>query len=256
MEGGLPAPQAYQARSGLGGERDQCPSSSSLPSWRRVRSASTAGYFHRCSRCPRPTAPIYSATRETAWKRVEPEGKPGQRGWNVSPGICSGSIQLITTEMSAVRPMPSPHALSDEELMRRLAAGRQESLGRLHRRYAPLVFKKAAHSLDRSTAEEIVQDVFVAVWRNAGVFSPERGAFRPWVLRIAHFRILNELRRRRRLPRLEPDPDGSLLASLPDDGPEPEELAWRESLRPAMRSACRELPRSQRQAVDLAFFKD
>jgi len=158
--------------------------------------------------------------------------------------------------MSAVRPMPSPHALSDEELMRQLAAGRQESLGRLHRRYAPLVFKKAAYSLDRSTAEEIVQDVFLAVWRNAGVFSPERGAFRPWVLRIAHFRILNELRRRRRLPRLEPDPDGSLLASLPDDGPEPEELAWRESLRPAMRSACRELPRSQRQAVDLAFFKD
>ena len=174
----------------------------------------------------------------------------------MSPGTFNGSIQLITTEMSTVRPMPSPHALSDEELMRQLAAGRQESLGRLHRRYAPLVFKKAAYSLDRSTAEEIVQDVFLAVWRNAEVFSPERGAFRPWVLRISHFRILNELRRRRRLPRLEPDPDGSLLASLPDDGPEPEELAWRESLRPAMRSACRELPRSQRQAVDLAFFKD
>ena len=174
----------------------------------------------------------------------------------MSPGICSGSIQLITTEMSTVRPMPSPHALSDEELMRQLAAGRQESLGRLHRRHAPLVFKKAAYSLDRSTAEEIVQDVFLAVWRNAGVFSPERGAFRPWVLRIAHFRILNELRRRRRLPRLEPDPDGLLLASLPDDAPEPEELAWRESLRPAMRSACQELPQSQQQAVDLAFFKD
>ena len=158
--------------------------------------------------------------------------------------------------MSAVRPMPSPPILSDEELMHQLAAGRQESLARLHRRYAPLVFRTAAHSLDRSTAEEIVQDVFMAVWRNAAVFTPKRGAFRPWLLQIARFRILNELRRRRRHPRLQPDPDGLLLAGLPDHGPGPEELAWRESLRPVMRSACKELPRSQRQAVDLAFFKD
>jgi RNA polymerase sigma-70 factor (ECF subfamily) len=119
-----------------------------------------------------------------------------------------------------------------------------------------LVFTTAAHSLDHSTAEEIVQDVFLAVWRNAAVFTPKRGAFRPWLLQIAHFRILNEHRRRRHRPRLQPDTDGLLLASLPDDGPGPEELAWRESLRPVMRSACRELPRSQRQAVDLAFFKD
>jgi RNA polymerase sigma-70 factor (ECF subfamily) len=158
--------------------------------------------------------------------------------------------------MSAGRHVTSSLALSDEELMRQLAAGRQESLGRLHRRYAALIFRTAAYALDRGAAEEIVQDVFLAVWRNAGVFSPERGAFRSWVLRIAHFRILNELRRRRSLPRVQPDPDGLLLASLPDGGPEPEELAWRESLRPVVQSACKQLPRSQRQAVDLAFFKD
>jgi RNA polymerase sigma factor (sigma-70 family) len=157
--------------------------------------------------------------------------------------------------MSAIRPMPSPQANSDDELMRQLAAGRQESLGRLHRRYAPLVFITAAHSLDRGAAEEVVQDVFVAVWRNAAVFTPKRGAFRPWLLQIAHFRILNELRRRRRRPRLLPDADDLFLASLPDVGPEPEELAWRESLRPVMRSACQGLPPSQRQAVDLAFFQ-
>ena len=157
--------------------------------------------------------------------------------------------------MSAINPMPSPRALSDEELMRQLAAGREEPLGRLYRRYASSVFSIAAHSLDRSTAEEIVQDVFLTVWRNAGVFIPERGAFRAWVLKIAHFRILNELRRRRRRPISEPDLDGLLLAGLPDNGPEPEELAWRASLRAGMRSACNDLPPPQRQAVDLAFFK-
>jgi RNA polymerase sigma-70 factor, ECF subfamily len=157
--------------------------------------------------------------------------------------------------MSAMSPMTSPQAPSDEELMRQLAAGREEPLGRLYRRYASLVFSIAARSLDRSTAEEIVQDVFLAVWRNAAVFTPERGAFRPWVLQIAHFRILNERRRSRRRPISQPDFDDRLLASLSDDGPEPEELAWRASLRTGMQSACKELPRPLRQAVDLAFFK-
>ena len=157
--------------------------------------------------------------------------------------------------MSAIRPITSPQPLSDEELMRQLAAGREEPLGTLYRRYVSLVFSIAAHSLDHSTAEEIVQDVFLAVWRNAAVFAPERGAFRPWVLQIAHFRVLNELRRRRCRPILQPDFDGLLLASLSDNGPKPEELAWHASLRAGMQSACKELPRPQRQAVDLAFFK-
>jgi RNA polymerase sigma-70 factor, ECF subfamily len=152
--------------------------------------------------------------------------------------------------------MTPPPVLSDEDLVRRLAAGQQEAFGRLYRRYASRLFGMAAHALDRGTAEEIVQDVFMAVWRGAAVFTPERGTFRAWVLQIAHFRILNELRRRRRRPQPLPDPDGVVLASLPDDGLPPEDSAVRESLRPVIRSACEELPRSQRQAVELAFFKD
>ena len=152
--------------------------------------------------------------------------------------------------------MPSSPVLSDEDLVRQLAAGQQEAFGRLYRRYASLLFRVAARSLDRATAEEIVQDVFTAVWRGAAVFTPERGTFRAWVLQIAHFRILNELRRRRRRPQLKSDPDGVLLASLPGGGPAPEDSAMREALRPIIQSACQELPRPKQRAVDLAFFKN
>jgi RNA polymerase sigma-70 factor, ECF subfamily len=152
--------------------------------------------------------------------------------------------------------MPSPTVLSDEDLVRQLAAGQHEAFGRLYRRYASFLFRVAARSLDRGTAEEIVQDVFMVVWRGAAVFTPERGTFRAWVLQIVHFRVLNELRRRRRRPQPQPDPDGVVLASLPDDGPEPEDFAVRKALRPVIRSACEELPRPVRQAVALAFFKD
>src|SRR3954467_13621634 len=93
--------------------------------------------------------------------------------------------------MSAGEQPTTDSGASDEELMQQLAEGRHEAIGPLHARYAPLIFNIAAQTLDRAAAEEIVQDVFVAVWRHAGVFDPARGRFRAWALQIAHLRVLN-----------------------------------------------------------------
>jgi RNA polymerase sigma-70 factor (ECF subfamily) len=144
----------------------------------------------------------------------------------------------------------------DESLVARIAAGHEEALALLHRRYAGLVFHLAARSLDRTAAEEIVQDVFLTVWRRAAVFDPARGRFRSWLLQIAHRRILNELRSRSRRPRLEPDPGGELAATLPDPSPEPSEAAWEEYRRAVLRAAVEALPPKQRQALGLAFFDE
>jgi RNA polymerase sigma-70 factor (ECF subfamily) len=140
--------------------------------------------------------------------------------------------------------------------MRQLAAGSHEALGALYQRYARLIFHLAAKTLDRATAEEIVQEVFLAVWRGAATFTPERGLFRPWVLQIAHFRALNELRRRSRQPQIAPDPEGVHLAEAPDDSPGPADTVWQEHRRAVLRSAFAELSPPQRQAVGLAFFED
>ncbi len=145
---------------------------------------------------------------------------------------------------------------SDEELVAQLVARNAEALKPLHGRYAPLIYHMASQTLDSSTAEEIVQDVFLAVWRKADTFDPSRGAFRPWLLQIAHFRILNELRRRSRRPRLAEDNDGDLSEELPDDSAEPIESAWYAYRRDAIRAAVNNLPPQQRQALSLAFFED
>lgn len=152
--------------------------------------------------------------------------------------------------------MPLNEGASDEELIQQLAAGSHEALGLLYNRYARLIFHLAARTLARPTAEEIVQEVFLAVWRRAVTFDPDRGPFRPWVLQIAHFRILNELRRRSRQPQVEPDPEGLHLADLPDDSPEPAEAAWLEYRRSALQAALAELSPPQRQALGLAFLED
>jgi RNA polymerase sigma-70 factor (ECF subfamily) len=145
---------------------------------------------------------------------------------------------------------------SDEELMRQLAAGRSEALGPLHARYASMIYGVAARSLDRAAAEEISQEVFLAVWRHAATFDPARGSFRAWVSQIARTRVLNELRRRGRRPRATTQSDGSGGDHLPDPGPDPAESAWREHRRAVVRAAVEALPPSQRQALSLAFLED
>jgi RNA polymerase sigma-70 factor (ECF subfamily) len=134
------------------------------------------------------------------------------------------------------------HVPRDEDLMRQIAGGSAEALALLHRRFARLIFGLAVRTLDRAAAEDLVQDVFLTVWRNAGRFDPERGTVRAWVLQIAHFRVLNELRRQSRQPEIAPDPEGLMLAGLPGRDPGPLEATWRQHRRAVLTSALDELP--------------
>jgi RNA polymerase sigma-70 factor (ECF subfamily) len=152
--------------------------------------------------------------------------------------------------------MPQTKQASDAELMRDVASGSEEALVLLHHRYARAILGLAVQTLDRATAEDIVQDVFLVVWRNAARFDPERGTVRAWVLQIAHFRMLNELRRRSRQPPIEPDVDGHLLAALPAHEPDPAHAVAAEHRRATLRAAMNDLPAAQREALDMAFFDD
>src|SRR5205814_3479595 len=134
-------------------------------------------------------------------------------------------------------------ARTDEDLMRDLAHGQQDALGPLYTRYASLVFQISVQSLDRAAAEELVQEVFLTIWRGAATFDPNQGAFRPWLLRLTHWKILNELRRRRRQPTQEGEFD------LVDEAPGPEEHAWQSEHERILKTALEALPPKQRQAV-------
>jgi RNA polymerase sigma-70 factor (ECF subfamily) len=145
--------------------------------------------------------------------------------------------------------------VSDETLMSNLVSGQQDAIGLLYARYAPTILGMAAQALGRATAEDIVQEVFLAVWKNAPTYDSKRGPVRPWLLQIAHFRIANELRRKSRRPQIQADPEGERLASLPEPGPGQSEEVWNAYRHSALRRALEELPPPQRQALGLAFFE-
>ena len=145
---------------------------------------------------------------------------------------------------------------SDEELMRRLATGEADALGPLYSRYVRLVFAIASQTLDHSAAEDLVQEVFLVVWRKASTFDPSRGTFRPWLLEIAHTRVVNELRRRGRRPRLLHDGADDRLRLLEDPAPGPIDGVVHGQRREAIDEALAALPSEQQHALQLAFFAE
>jgi RNA polymerase sigma-70 factor (ECF subfamily) len=137
-------------------------------------------------------------------------------------------------------------AIGAEQLLERLAAGEREALSAFFDRYAGLVNALALRILrDGAEAEDVVQEVFVQVWRQAERFDAARGSAEAWLCTIARSRALDRLRRRaaRREEPAEAAPGRSAppraadelavrqaLLQLPDDQRRPLELAYYEGL--------------------------
>ena len=146
---------------------------------------------------------------------------------------------------------------TDDELMRRVAQGDSDALAQLFRRYAGAVYSLAYRMLnDREGAEDLLNEVFVRVWRQAPSFDSHRGKFSTWLMSVARNLGIDELRSRRARPqRADPlSPDDPEL-DLVDETEDVERDVWHAERRRLIRQALRELPAAQRQALELAYFE-
>lgn len=145
------------------------------------------------------------------------------------------------------------HDAEDATLVARVARGDPQAFDLLYDRHARDVYALAVHVVPQADAEEIVQDVFVRIWKSAVRFDEERGSFVAWLMTIARNRVLDELRRegtaRRSLEKIE-----DVLLHSADPSVDLDETVWSKQRRRAMLEALRELPEEQRRAVVLAYF--
>jgi RNA polymerase sigma-70 factor, ECF subfamily len=101
---------------------------------------------------------------------------------------------------------PTTDRVPDDELVRRTAAGDADAFGALYRRRRPDVYRFALHmTADEAVAEDVVQDAFMTVMRDAERFDPARGAVTPWLCGIAKNHLRQRLARDRRLEPLAHD---------------------------------------------------
>src|ERR671918_132205 len=143
---------------------------------------------------------------------------------------------------------------SDEVLVERVCRQDVTAFSLLYDRYARSVYVLAVTALDRAEAEEIVQEVFLRLWRKADQFRPERGPFGAWFMTIARHLVWDVLRRLHREPSLAAEVIDQLLMKSVNSTVNVEEEAWSQEVGEAVLHALQGLPAEQRRALVLAYF--
>ncbi|GIW27119.1 MAG: putative RNA polymerase sigma E protein [Meiothermus sp.] len=127
-------------------------------------------------------------------------------------------------------------AFSDEALLALVARGEEAALQQIFRRYAGAFLGLARRlGLDSASQEDVVQEVFSKIWRNAREFDPRRASARAWLLAIAHHTTVDHLRRLEARPQaLEPTEEEPEAFDLPGPGLDEEHHLDRIRLRRAL----------------------
>ena len=159
--------------------------------------------------------------------------------------------------MSTTR--PDPRAASartidqdDVALLERLRSNDRDAMASLYDAYGGLAYGLACRVLDDpKEAEDVVQEAFLALWRQAKRLDPGRGSVRPLLMTIVHRRAVDAVRRRAGRLEVVLDDAAPLAAKTPD----PVEFASMAEEREVVSRALAELPSEQRQAIELTYFR-
>ena len=141
--------------------------------------------------------------------------------------------------------------ISDRSLVELIAAGDRRAFKTLYLRHRSYVFRYLIRRIGNDpVAEEIVNDVFLEVWRNAHRFEA-KSQVATWLLAIARYKALSALRRRS-----EAQIDEDAVAAIVDPADDPETTADRQSRSAILKKCLTHLPAAQREVIDLVYFQD
>lgn len=155
----------------------------------------------------------------------------------------------------------SPGLPTDEDLIRAIAAGSQDAVALLYDRHGPALYGFALRiTTDAAAAEEVIQDVFVDVWRAARTFDRRRGKVSTWLFTITRNRALDFLRRTKGMraheaPASEAAGAGDGPGAHPPAAADPATEAEARVLAEQVRAVLSGLPQTSQDVVELAYFK-
>ena len=154
----------------------------------------------------------------------------------------------------AVTPKVNDEASSDAALVVRLLRKDVRAFEQLYDRHCRIVYGLVLRILQQaSTAEEVVQDVFLQLWRNANQYQEGRGPFVPWLLTLARNRALDNLRLKSERQRRREDQTEQLpcIAQMP----EYEKALDQRRRAEVVRTLIGSLSVPQKKAIEMAYFE-
>jgi RNA polymerase sigma-70 factor, ECF subfamily len=170
------------------------------------------------------------------------------------PYFISGAREDKPVFLAVLTPTDSREVSPDAALVRCLLRQDVNAFEQLYDRHSRAVYSLVLRILQHaSTAEEVVQDIFLQLWRNASRYDPARGPFLPWLLTLARNRALDQLRLKSERQRRREGQTDELppVSSSPDYESALDEKRQGDRVR-ALMSALN--PR-QRRAIELAYFE-
>jgi RNA polymerase sigma factor (sigma-70 family) len=168
---------------------------------------------------------------------------------------CADRTPHVT--MGAVtRPARPPEQSSpDADLLRRIAAGDAAAVDDLYERFRRPAFALARRILaDDTLAEDVLQDVFLSVWRDPGAFDGRRGSFSSWLMAMVHHKAVDAVRREESQRRRQSLAGDDLVLQAPLSTYDVEDEAETRRVAERVRTALGDLPASQREALTLAYY--
>src|SRR5437016_5206623 len=156
--------------------------------------------------------------------------------------------------IGATLDQPVVASAPDEVLMKHISRRRHEALAELYGRHS----KRLRATIDgvvheEAEADDVLQEIFIQVWEEAGRYSPKAGEPLGWMVTIARRRAIDRLRRRQAYSRAR-ERYGSTLPQQPRNSRRAYDPFILNDLRGFLKKSMRTLPPLQRQAVELAFF--
>ena len=141
----------------------------------------------------------------------------------------------------------------DRALVALVQGGDAAALEALYARYGRPCYSLARRILtDEQLAQDVVQEVFLALWRDAARFDATRGGFSTWLLSMTHHKSVDSVRREENLRKRRTSAD--LLETHESDAPKVDEAVWSLVRRERVREVLQTLPDPQREALTLAYF--
>jgi RNA polymerase sigma-70 factor, ECF subfamily len=147
--------------------------------------------------------------------------------------------------------VPSMQTTSDEALIGRIAGGDRLAMQVLFARHHVRVYRFVLRLMrNEATAEELVSDIFLEIWRGAGKFEG-RSAVSTWMLSIARFKALSALRRRP-----EEQLDEQTADAIADHADDPEIALAKKDKGAVLRQCLGKLSAEHREIVDLVYYHE
>jgi RNA polymerase sigma-70 factor, ECF subfamily len=144
----------------------------------------------------------------------------------------------------------------DRQLIQAVARGSGDALSELYDRHASIAYGLARRILPQpDVAEEVVQDVFAQVWRDAPRYERERATVAGWIVLLTRTRAIDRLRARKARPDQAAGVEPSAAPALVSTGRSPEAVTISEEEVKQVRGALGELPEDQRTLVELAYYE-